>query len=228
MIEICHPSKLGSEIVETGGSIVQTFIGRDGFRFLDEREMHLTARWFHYSPPETFAQMFRSPDWALWGNGEFEAAIETMRGLRKGPGREADRTQVWAAKGVDVVRLQVVDAESIKEPESPLNYLLTYLAVTHPDEDRLIIDGDKCAVNGITLPDIDFLIHDDDAVFTKYEGEPSVIYRDAYFNRPPSIPVRTTTGQRFTTTPISRTGCSRAGRNWPTRVPCSGSTYCSA
>lgn len=89
---------------------------------------------------------------------------------------------------VDVVRLQVVDAESIKEPESPLNYLLTYLAVTHPDEDRLIIDGDKCAVNGITLPDIDFLIHDDDAVFTKYEGEPSVIYRDTYFNRPPEHP----------------------------------------
>jgi hypothetical protein len=164
---------------------VQTFIGKDGFRFLDEREMHLTTRWFHYSPPETFSHMFRSPDWALWQSGEFEAAIETMRGLWKGPGREADRTQVWVANGVDVVRLQVVDAESINEPESPLNYLLTYLAVTHPDEDRLIIDGDTCAAHGIALPDIDFLIHDDDAVFTKYEGEPSVIYRDAYFNRLP-------------------------------------------
>ena len=76
---------------------MQTFIGKDGFRFLDEREMHLTTRWFHYSPPETFSHMFRSPDWALWRNGEFEAATETMRGLRKRPGREADRTQVWAA-----------------------------------------------------------------------------------------------------------------------------------
>jgi hypothetical protein len=168
--------------------IVQTFIGTDGFRFLDEREMHLTKRWFHYSPPETFSHMFRSPDWALWQGGEFEAAIQTMCDLRKGPGREADRTQVWAANGVDVVRLQVVDAESIKEPESPLNYLLTYLAVTHPGEDRLIIDGDKCAANGIALPDIDFLIHDDDAVFTKYEGEPSIIYRGAYFNRVPDKP----------------------------------------
>ena len=122
--------------------MVQTFIGRDGFRFLDECEMHLTARWFHYSPPETFSQMFRSPDWALWRSGEFEAAIETMSGLGKGPGREADRTRVWAANGVDVVRLQMVDAESIKEPASPLNYLLTYLAVTHPGEDRLVFDGD--------------------------------------------------------------------------------------
>jgi hypothetical protein len=85
------------------------------YRFMDEREMHLSTRWFHYSPPETFSRMFRSPDWALWRNSEFEAAIESMRGLQQG--READRTQIWAANGVQVVRLQVVDAESIKEPE---------------------------------------------------------------------------------------------------------------
>src|SRR5689334_16201931 len=120
--------------------------------------MHLSTRWFHYSPPETFSHMFRSPDWALWTTSQFEAAIETMRGLQQD--READRTQVWTANGVQVVRLQVVDAASIREPESPLNYLLTYLAATHPGEDRLIIDADKSAANGIALPDIDFLIHD--------------------------------------------------------------------
>jgi hypothetical protein len=165
---------------------VQTFKGKAGFRFLDEREMNLSTRWFHYSPPETFSHMFRSPDWALWRKRDFEAAIETMRSLQQG--READRTQLWAANGVQVVRLQVVNAESIKEPESPLNYLLTYLAATHPGEDRLIIDADKSAANGIALPDIDFLIHDNDVVFTKYEGEPSIIYRDAYFNRAPEHP----------------------------------------
>lgn len=167
---------------------MQTFIGKDGFRFLDEREMHLSVRWFHYSPPETFSHMFRSPDWMLWRRGEFEAAIEMMRGFDTSRGREADRARIWAANGVDVVRLQVVDAESIEQPESPLNYLLTYLTVTHPGEDRLIIDGDKCAANDIALPGVDFLIHDADVVFTKYEGMPSVVYRDAYFNRAPESP----------------------------------------
>jgi hypothetical protein len=167
---------------------MRTFIGKDGFRFLDEREMHLKVRWFHYSPPETFSHMFRSPDWPLWRDGEFETAIETMRGLPATSGREADRARAWAENGVEVVRLQVVDEESIREPRSPLNYLLTYLEVTHPGEDRLVIDADACAARGIVLPDVDFLIHDADAVFTKYEGAPSVVYRDAYFNQAPTHP----------------------------------------
>jgi hypothetical protein len=132
--------------------------------------------------------MFRSPDWFLWQDGRFEAAIDAMIRIRGSAGRESDRTKVWSDNGVDIVRLQVVDAVSLEEPSSPLNYLLTYLTVTHPGEDRLIIDGGGAATNGITLPDIDFLIHDDDLVITKYEGAPSTIYRDAYFNAPPADP----------------------------------------
>lgn len=160
---------------------MRTFVGRDGFRFLDEREMWLTSRWFHYSTTEVFAGQFRSPDWFLWRAGRFVPAVARMRSL---PTR-ADRDEAWQANGVQATRVQVVDAASIRAPESPVNYLLTYLQVTHPAEDRLIVDADVCAALGIELPAVDFLIHDDDVVFTKYEGEPGVIYRDAYFNTPP-------------------------------------------
>lgn len=81
--------------------------------------------------------------------------------------------------------MQAVDTASLLDPGSPLNYLLAYLAVTHPEEDQLLADADLCAASGIVLPEVDFLIHDDDAAFTKYEGRPGVIYRDAYFNRRP-------------------------------------------
>jgi hypothetical protein len=164
---------------------VKTFKGRDGFAFLDEREGRLTRRWFHYSPPETFAFMFRSPDWLLWRQGQFTKAVDAMRVIRDQRGPESHRARQWAANGVQVTRLQVVDAASTRELRSPLNYLLTYLTVTHPGEDRLVVDGDRCAAEGIELPDVDFLIHDDDLVMTKYEGEPGVIWRDLYLNSPP-------------------------------------------
>jgi hypothetical protein len=163
---------------------VQTFKGKAGFAFLDEREMHLKASWFHYSPPETFSHVFRSPDWFQWRDGDLAGSIETMKGLERKP----DRARAWAEHGVSAVRAQVVDAPSIDDPRSPLNYLLTYLAVTHPEEDRLIIDADRAAGQGVVLPEVDFLIHDDDVVFTKYEGEPAVVYRDAYYNQPPARP----------------------------------------
>jgi hypothetical protein len=163
---------------------VQTFKGKAGFAFLDEREMHLRVRWFHYSPPETFSHVFRSPDWFQWREGDFTGAIATMKGLERKP----DRARAWATNGVSAVRAQVVDAASIADPRSPLNYLLTYLAVTHPEEDRLIIDADRAAQAGIALPEVDFLIHDDDVVFTKYEGAPGVVYRDAYYNQAPEGP----------------------------------------
>lgn len=165
---------------------MHTFKGEDGFRFLDEREMRLRKRWLHYSPPETFSQMFRSPDWLLWKDGKFEASVAAMRTALAQRDREATRELLWLSAGVQVVRLQVVDAESIRDPASPLNYLTTYLTVTHPHEDRVIIDGDRCAATGIDLPDVDFLIHDDDLVITKHLGEPGVVYRDAYFNQPPA------------------------------------------
>jgi hypothetical protein len=168
-----------------GGDTVKTFKGRDGFAFMDEREPRLSRRWFHYSPPETFAFMFRSPDWLLWRQGHFTEAVDAMRVIRDRRGRESARAQHWAGNGVQVTRLQVVNAEAIQALSSPLNYLLTYLAVTHPEEDRLIVDGDRCAAEGIQLPDEDFLIHDDDLVMTKYEGEPGVIWRDLYLNQPP-------------------------------------------
>lgn len=164
---------------------MKTFKGREGFAFLDERESRLSSRWFHYSPPETFSFMFRSPDWLLWRQGRFTEAVHAMRDIRERRDRESDRARQWAANGVRAMRLQVVDAASIRELRSPLNYLLTYLTVTHPDEDRLVVDGDRCAAAGIELPDVDFLIHDDDLVMTKYEGEPGVIWRDLYLNRPP-------------------------------------------
>jgi hypothetical protein len=164
---------------------MKTFKGSDGFAFLDERERRLTRRWFHYSPPETFSFTFRSPDWLLWREGKLTAAVDAMREIRDRRGRESLRASRWAANGVRVTRLQVVDAASLRELNSPLNYLLTYLKVTHSDEERLILDGDRCAAEGIALPDTDFLIHDDDLVMTKYEGEPGVIWRDLYVNRPP-------------------------------------------
>lgn len=160
---------------------MQTFIGRDGFRFLDEREMRLEERWFHYSTTEVFAGQFRSPDWLLWRDGRFREALRVMR---EAPIR-GDRARVWRDRGVRAVRVQVVDAGSLREPSSPLNYLVTYLEATHPEEDRLLADADLCAARGVALPGVDFLIHDDEVVFTKYEGRPSVIHRDAYFNRPP-------------------------------------------
>jgi hypothetical protein len=163
------------------GATVRTLTGREGFRFLDERELGLRNRWFHYSTPEVFAHQFASPDWLRWKDGDFEAAVRTMLGLQT----KTDRARSWQKNGVRVTRVQAVDAASLKEPGSALNYLLTYLAATHPDEDRLIVDADVCAAKGVELPDIDFLIHDDDVVFTKYEGEPSVVYRDAYFNTAP-------------------------------------------
>jgi hypothetical protein len=143
------------------GATVRTLTGTEGFRFLDERELSLRARWFHYSTPEVFAHQFRSPDWLLWRDGDFEAAVRTMLGLQP----KTHRARTWRRNGVQVTRVQVVEAGSVKEPGSALNYLLTYLAATHPEEDRLI--------------------HDDDVVFTKYVGDPGVIYRDAYFNTAP-------------------------------------------
>lgn len=165
---------------------MRTFIGRDGFNFLDEREVRLTRRWFHYSPPETFSQLFRSPDWLLWRDGELEAAVDAMHGVLADRGREAEREQLWRRNGLDVVRVQVVDAASLRDVGSPLNYLLTYLHVTHPHEDRVLVDADRCGAAGVDLPDVDFLIHDDDLVITKYLGEGSVVHRDAYFNRVPA------------------------------------------
>lgn len=160
---------------------MRTFVGKEGFRFLDEREMRLTSWWFHYSTTEVFAGQFRSPDWQLWRAGDFDAAVATMRGLTT----RADRQEVWRVEGVRVTRVQVVDCAAIRDPGSPVNYLLTYLQVTHPQEDRLIVDAERCVALGVDLPSVDFLIHDDEVVFTKYEGEPGVIYRDAYFNTPP-------------------------------------------
>lgn len=167
---------------------MKTFKGKSGFAFLEERETRLSRRWFHYSPPETYSQMFRSPDWLLWKSGDLTGAVRAMFERTRDGQRENDRGQVWARNGVDVHRLQVVDARSLADPGSPLNYLLTYLAVTHPHEDRIIIDGDASAEAGIELPDVDFLIHDDDLVMTKYEGEPGVMYRDLYWNTAPENP----------------------------------------
>ncbi len=112
---------------------MKTFIGKSGFAFLEERETRLKQRWFHYSPPETFAHTtFRSPDWLLWREGQHEAAVAAMYAKTTDGVRENDRTQIWARNGVRASRLQVVDALSLADPGSPLNYLLTYLAVTHP------------------------------------------------------------------------------------------------
>ncbi|GAB3259942.1 hypothetical protein [Kineosporia babensis] len=167
---------------------MQTFKGKTGFAFLEERETRLKQRWFHYSPPETFSHMFRSPDWLLWKDGDLTGSVKAMYEHTQDGERENDRSKVWARNGVAVHRLQVVDAASLADPGSALNYLLTYLAVTHPDEDRIIIDGDACTANGVDLPDVDFLIHDEDLVMTKYEGEPRVMYRDLFWNAPPAEP----------------------------------------
>jgi hypothetical protein len=96
---------------------VRTFVGQKEFHLLDDREMHLRKRWFHYSPPATFSTRFRSPTGLLWREGHFEEVIEILHGIRL-PGLR---------------------------PAGLLNHPLTYLAVTHPDEDRLIIDGDARA-----------------------------------------------------------------------------------
>jgi hypothetical protein len=184
---------------------VKTFVGREGFRFLDEREMRLTSRWFHYSPTETFSELFRSPDWFLWREHRFTEALQVMATAGANPDHETSRERRWAASGVRAVRLQVVDAESVADIASPLNYLLTYLHVTHPGEQRLLLDGDAASAAGAALPDVDFILHDDDLAITKYLAVPThppatpatpaaaatagagvVVHRDAYFNRPPT------------------------------------------
>ena len=164
---------------------MKTLIRRDGFEFLDEREHRLRSRWFHYSTVNVYAQFFRSPDWRLWQQGRYAEAIQTMLADTDGIARNHARAQIWAQSGVTVTRAQVLTAEAAAQIEHPANYLLTYLAATHPDEDRLVVDSTKTAAAGIDLPDLDFLIHDDDLVMTKYEGEPTVPYRDLYLNTPP-------------------------------------------
>lgn len=165
---------------------MRTLVGTDGFRFLDEREMRLQKRWLHYSTADVFSQFFRSPDWLLWQDGRYDDAIRSMRAMRRD--RIVARARLWAENGVTVTRIQVVDHASIQHLPSPVNYLLTYLAATHPDEDRYLLDSAKCATADITLPTNDLLLHDDDLLFTKYEGEPGVVYRDTYLNAPPANP----------------------------------------
>jgi hypothetical protein len=160
---------------------VQVLKGKAGFAVLDERELQLRSRWFHYSTPEVFAGHFRSPDWIAWQSGDIDEALRLMH---RAP-RRTDRTAIWAAAGVAVTRVQVVDAVSLADPFSPLQYFLTYMAVTHPEEDRLIVDAARADEAGVLLPETDYLLHDDEVAFTKYEGEPGVIYRDVYWNRPP-------------------------------------------
>jgi hypothetical protein len=167
---------------------VQVLKGKAGFAFLDERELRLRRRWFHYSTPEVFAGQFRSPDWALWAAGDREGAVRVMRTLPV----KTDRARTWRRAGVHVARLQVVDAQVLADPGSALNYLITYLEVTHPEEYRVLIDADRARQAGVVLPEVDFLIHDDDVAFTKYIGEPGppgspgVVYRDVYWNRAPA------------------------------------------
>lgn len=156
--------------------------GKAGFAFLDDRELTLRFRWFHYSTPELFAGHFRSPDWLAWRAGNIDEAIHLMRTAPRKTHREA----VWEAAGIHVARVQVVDAAALADPIGPMQYFLTYLAATHPHEDRLIVDVARAAAAGVDLPETDFLIHDDDVAFTKYEGEPGVIYRRVYWNRAPA------------------------------------------
>lgn len=164
---------------------MKTFIGRAGFEFLHQREHRLRSRWFHYSTVDVYSQFFRSPDWRLWQQGRYENAVHAMLEDTDGIAHNRARAQVWANAGIQVTRAQVIDAEAAERIEHPVNYLLTYLAATHPDEDCLVIDSAKTAAVGIELPDLDFLIHDDDLVMTKYEGEPSVPHRDLYLNTAP-------------------------------------------
>jgi Family of unknown function (DUF6879) len=161
---------------------VQVLKGKAGFAFLDDREMSLRSLWFHYSTPEVFAGQFRSPDWLAWRAGNIDEAVHLMRAAP----RKRHREEVWKAAGVHVARVQVVDAPSLADPAGAMQYFLTYLAATHPHEDRLIVDAARAAAAGVDLPELDFLIHDDDVAFTKYEGEPGVIYRRVYWNRPPA------------------------------------------
>jgi hypothetical protein len=61
---------------------------------------------------------------------------------------------------------------------------------------RLIGDADRCAPSGVESAEVDFVLHDDKVVFTKYEGPPGVVYRDADVNTARE-PARTTTGRLF-------------------------------
>ncbi|MDQ1307840.1 MAG: hypothetical protein QG671_3674 [Actinomycetota bacterium] len=105
---------------------------------------------------------------------------------------KTDRALTWRRAGVQVARLQVVHAQVLADPGSALNYLITYMEATHPEEDRILIDADRARQAGVELPEVDFLIHDDDVAFTKYLGEPGtpgspgVVYRDVYWNREPA------------------------------------------
>jgi hypothetical protein len=164
---------------------VKTLIGRAGFEFLDEREPRLRSRWFHYSTVDVYAQFFLSPDWLLWQQGRYEEAVQVMLGDTDGIARNHARAQVWTEARIEVIRAQVINAEAAGRIEHPVNYLLTYLAATHPDEDRLVVDCARTTTVGIALPDLDFLIHDDDLVMTKYEGESAVPHRDLYLNMAP-------------------------------------------
>lgn len=164
---------------------MKTLIGRAGFEFLDEREHRLRSRWFHYSTLEVYARFFRSPDWRLWQQGRYEEAVQVMLAGTDAIARNRARAEIWADAGIQVTRAQVIDATAAGQIEHPVNYLLTYLAATHPGEDRLLVDSAKATAAGIDLPELDFLIHDDDLVMTKYEGAPSVPYRDLYLNTAP-------------------------------------------
>jgi hypothetical protein len=164
---------------------VKTFTGKTGFEFLDEREYRLRSRWFHYSTLEVYSQFFRSPDWRLWQHGRYEDSVQAMLEGTDGIARNRARAQVWADAGVQVVRAQVIDADAAARIDHPVNYLLTYLAATHPDEDQFVVDSAKTAAVGLELPELDFLIHDDDLVMTKYEGQSGRPQRDLYRNTPP-------------------------------------------
>jgi len=164
---------------------MKTFVGRTGFAFLDERELRLRSRWFHYSTLDVFWRFFRSPDWQLWQQARYEDALRLMLADTDGIARNRARARVWADAGVQVTRAQAIDVDAAARIEHPLNYLITYLAATHPDEDTLVIDTAKAVAAGIDLPDLDFLVHDDDLVMTKYEGPGGVPQRDLYLNLPP-------------------------------------------
>jgi hypothetical protein len=68
--------------------------------------------------------------------------------------------------GAEVTRLQVVNAESIRELGSPPDHLLAHLPVTHAEKDQLVMDGGRDQVlraalrNGATVVDDDGLVDD--------------------------------------------------------------------